>query len=131
MADATTTNYGWTKPTVGADDGTWGGLTNANWDGVDSVVWSVSGVANSASTAATAAGTTAATALATANTALSTANGKLSDAPTTGGPYGRQAGAWVALSSLGVTVTTDGASITGVGTPGSPITLALLDPGTF
>lgn len=38
MSDPVTTNYSWTKPTVGADSGTWGGLLNANLDGADTVV---------------------------------------------------------------------------------------------
>ena len=33
-----TANYGWTKPTVGASDDQWGGLINANLDGIDSTV---------------------------------------------------------------------------------------------
>lgn len=33
MAD--TTNYSWTKPTVNADDGTWGGVANGLADAVD------------------------------------------------------------------------------------------------
>ena len=36
MADPTTAYASLTKPTVGADNNTWGGLTNANWDTVDS-----------------------------------------------------------------------------------------------
>lgn len=32
---ATTTNYGFNKPTVGGNEDTWGGLLNANWDAVD------------------------------------------------------------------------------------------------
>ena len=34
----TTTNYGWVKPNVGASDDAWGGLLNADLDGIDSVV---------------------------------------------------------------------------------------------
>lgn len=48
MPDLLTTNYGWTKPTVGADTNTWGGLLNADLDGIDSTVFAVSGVANAA-----------------------------------------------------------------------------------
>jgi len=45
---ATTTNYGWTKPTVGGDAGAWGGELNTDLDGIDATVFAVSGVANAA-----------------------------------------------------------------------------------
>lgn len=45
---ATTTNYGWTKPTVGGDTGAWGGILNALFDAVDTVVFAISAVANAA-----------------------------------------------------------------------------------
>lgn len=38
MADPSTTNYGWVKPTVGSDADTWGGVLNADLDGIDAVV---------------------------------------------------------------------------------------------
>jgi hypothetical protein len=38
---ATTTNYGLTKPTVGGDAATWGGLLNANFDTLDTSLWDV------------------------------------------------------------------------------------------
>lgn len=38
---ATTTNYGLTKPTVGGDAATWGGLLNANFDTLDTSLWDI------------------------------------------------------------------------------------------
>ena len=38
MADPSTTHYGWVKPTVGSDADTWGGLINADLDGIDATV---------------------------------------------------------------------------------------------
>ena len=38
-----TTNYGWTKPTVGADLDVWGGYLNADLDGIDSIVFGIQG----------------------------------------------------------------------------------------
>ena len=35
---ASTTNYGWVKPDIGASDDAWGGYINADLDGIDSVV---------------------------------------------------------------------------------------------
>jgi hypothetical protein len=43
-----TANYGWTKPTVGASVDQWGGYINADLDGIDTTVKSVSTVANAA-----------------------------------------------------------------------------------
>jgi len=45
---STTTNYGWTKPTVGGDNNNWGTDLNADLDAIDSTVYAVSGVANAA-----------------------------------------------------------------------------------
>ena len=36
-----TTNFGWTKPTVGGDPDVWGGYINANLDGIDTVLFSM------------------------------------------------------------------------------------------
>ena len=33
-----TTNYGWNTPVVGGNDGTWGGLLNANWTSLDTLL---------------------------------------------------------------------------------------------
>jgi hypothetical protein len=35
---ATTTNYSFTKPTVGGDQDTWGTSLNANWDAIDALL---------------------------------------------------------------------------------------------
>src|SRR5215471_1494557 len=43
-----TANYGWMKPTIGGDATTWGNELNTDLDGIDSTVFSVSGVANGA-----------------------------------------------------------------------------------
>jgi hypothetical protein len=44
MADPSTTNYGWVKPTVGSDADTWGGVLNAGLDGIDSVVGNIASI---------------------------------------------------------------------------------------
>ena len=38
---ATTTNQGWTLPTVGGSSGTWGGSLNTNWTALDTLVGAV------------------------------------------------------------------------------------------
>jgi hypothetical protein len=55
MADASTTRYALIKPEVGAASNTWGGSLNSNFDTLDSNIWTISGVANSAQTIASAA----------------------------------------------------------------------------
>ena len=47
--ELTTTNYGWTKPTVGASADAWGGFINTDLDGIDSTVKSVSNAIPAAS----------------------------------------------------------------------------------
>jgi hypothetical protein len=36
-----TTNYSWSKPTVGGDEDAWGGFLNANWDSLDTLLGGV------------------------------------------------------------------------------------------
>lgn len=48
MTDSTTTNYGLTKPEVGASNDSWGDKGNANYDILDAVIKAISLVANAA-----------------------------------------------------------------------------------
>ena len=48
--EATTANYGWTKPTVGASVDAWGGYINSGLDGIDSVVHGIQTSVPAAST---------------------------------------------------------------------------------
>lgn len=45
---ATTTNYGWTKPTVGGDTGAWGTILNAALDAADASLKIIADIANAA-----------------------------------------------------------------------------------
>jgi hypothetical protein len=47
MANGTTTNYGWKKPTVGASKGAWGNALNFNMDGIDGIVHGIATAAPS------------------------------------------------------------------------------------
>lgn len=52
MADTFTANYNLTKPQIGGDSNTWGGLLNTNMDTIDATIKAVSNVANAALPAA-------------------------------------------------------------------------------
>jgi hypothetical protein len=45
MPDPTTTHYGFTKPTVGADGNAWGALLNTNFDLIDAAVFTMMPIA--------------------------------------------------------------------------------------
>src|ERR1700685_766800 len=45
MPDTFTANYNWTKPSFGADSGSWGGLLNSDLDAIDAAVFAVAGAA--------------------------------------------------------------------------------------
>jgi hypothetical protein len=49
LVETYTTNYGWTKPEVGASADLWGGYLNADLDGIDSTVKSISNAIPAAS----------------------------------------------------------------------------------
>lgn len=45
---ATTTNYGWIKPTVSGDTGAWGTILNNAWDAADASLKLIADIANAA-----------------------------------------------------------------------------------
>ena len=115
-----TTNYGWTKPTVGASTDAWGGFLNADLDGIDSTVKSVSNVANAAYPTSNPAGYITAAAIPApyvlppasttvlggvkvdGSTVTAAGDGTLtahgvSEAPTDGKLYSRQSSAWTPM----------------------------------
>jgi ABC-type transporter Mla subunit MlaD len=50
MADLSTVNYGWVKPSVGADADSWGGVLNGDLDGIDGVVGNMASIIEVAGT---------------------------------------------------------------------------------
>ena len=74
MADTFTPHYNLTKPQVGGDSNTWGGLLNTNIDAIDTAIYNAQTAANTGVTNAAAAQATANTGVANAAAALARAN---------------------------------------------------------
>jgi hypothetical protein len=91
LADPTTPNLGLVLPAVGADQDSWGGLTNNNWQLVDSLLGSTPPLANAAA--------------ANVGTSLTWARADHvhpggGDAPSNGTSYGRMNANWVPVLPL-------------------------------
>jgi hypothetical protein len=97
--ELTTTNYHWTKPTVGQSDDAWGGYLNADLDSIDSIVHGIDTrppyVLPTASTTVLGGVKVDGTTVTAAGDGTLTASASgVSEAPTDGKLYSRQSLAW-------------------------------------
>ena len=105
--EAVTANYGWTKPNVMGSDDQWGGYLNADLDGIDTTVKSVSTVANAAYPASNPAGYITAAAIPA--------------------PYVLPTASTTVLGGVkvdGSTITISGGTISGTPSSGPPVTIS-------